>query len=176
MLDGVFASVWENGTASMTTGGLLGCTACSLILGMVIAGIYMFRSEYTKSFVLALSVLPMIVQMVILMVNGNLGAGVAVAGTFSLVRFRSAPGTAKEIVSIFLSMAVGLATGMGYLGVAVFFVLVVGGMELLFAGTPWSEGRNCNDEETDFQKIQPSVGTSAGCGSDGGAGRMQFRG
>jgi uncharacterized membrane protein YhiD involved in acid resistance len=68
--------------------------------------------------------LPVVVQLVITLVNGNLGAGVAVAGTFSLVRFRSAPGTAKEIIMIFLAMAIGLATGMGYALLAVIFFVI----------------------------------------------------
>lgn len=87
------------------------CTLCSLALGGVIAAGHTFRNTYSKSFVTTLALLPAIVQMVILLVNGNLGTGVAVMGAFSLIRFRSVPGTAREIGSIFLSMAVGLATG-----------------------------------------------------------------
>ncbi|HJC99968.1 MAG TPA: DUF4956 domain-containing protein [Candidatus Dwaynia gallinarum] len=98
----------------------------ALALGVVIALIYMFRSVYNKGFVITLALMPAVIQMVIMLVNGNLGTGVAVTGAFSLVRFRSAPGTAKEIISIFLAMAVGLATGMGYIGLAVFFVIVMG--------------------------------------------------
>lgn len=70
--------------------------------------------------------------MIILMVNGNLGAGVAVAGTFSLVRFRSVPGTAKEICAIFIAMAAGLAVGMGYLIVAVLFTLILALAEMFY--------------------------------------------
>ena len=74
------------------------------------------------------------VQLVIMLANGNLGAGVAVAGAFSLVRFRSAPGTAKEIGALFLAMSIGLATGMGYVGLAVMaFVIVSAAMLLLTA-------------------------------------------
>lgn len=85
----------------------------------------MYKSRYTQSFVVTLAMLPAVVQVVIMLVNGNIGAGVAVAGAFSLVRFRSAPGTAREIGIIFLAMAIGLATGMGYVVLAVLFFLVM---------------------------------------------------
>jgi len=85
----------------------------------------MYRTRYTKSFVVTLALLPAVVCVVIMMVNGNVGAGVAVAGAFSLVRFRSVPGTAKEICTLFLAMGAGLIAGMGYLGYAVLFTLVM---------------------------------------------------
>lgn len=120
------------------------CTAVSLILGVATALVGMFRSKCTQSFAVALAILPAVVQVVIMLVNGNVGAGVAVAGAFSLVRFRSAPGTAREIAVIFLAMAIGLATGMGYVVLAVLFFLVAGGLLLLltllnFGGSDPSE-------------------------------------
>ena len=90
-------------------------------LGLGIALLCMYKSSYTQSFILALTMLPAVVQVIIMLVNGSIGAGVAVAGTFSLVRFRSVPGTGREIGMIFLVMAVGLATGMGYAALAVLF-------------------------------------------------------
>ncbi|MCR5004351.1 MAG: DUF4956 domain-containing protein [Clostridiales bacterium] len=101
------------------------CLISALLLGSIVALIYMFRSQYTRSFAQTLALLPAMVSVVIMMVSGNLGAGVAVAGTFSLVRFRSAPGTAREIGAIFLAMAIGLACGMGYIGFAVLFTLII---------------------------------------------------
>lgn len=101
------------------------CTLVSLILGLMIAGVYMYRSNYSKNFVITLALLPAMIQSVIMVVNGNLGTGVAVMGAFSLVRFRSAPGGAKEIVSIFFAMAAGLAAGMGFLVYAVIFTLIM---------------------------------------------------
>ena len=118
----MFESIIENG---ITTGSFLFCILASLILGAVIALSYTFRSQYSKNFVLTLALLPAIVQMVIMMVNGNIGVGVAVAGAFSLVRFRSVPGNAREIGSVFLSMAVGLATGMGFIWVAAVFTAII---------------------------------------------------
>lgn len=98
----------------------------SIALGLGIAVVYMVKNKYTKSFVITLALLPAMVQIVIMLVNGNLGAGVAVAGAFSLVRFRSVPGTARDISSIFFAMAIGLATGMGYLFYAFVFLIVIG--------------------------------------------------
>ena len=101
------------------------CIGTALIIGLIFAGMYMFRTRCSKGFVVTLALLPATVCMVIMMVNGNVGAGVAVAGAFSLVRFRSAPGTAKEIGAIFLAIAAGLITGMGYLGYAVLFSIIM---------------------------------------------------
>ena len=89
------------------------CLGCALLLGLALAFAYMFRTRYTKSFVVTLALLPAVVCVVILLVNGNVGTGVAVAGAFSLVRFRSVPGTAKEITTLFLAMGAGLIAGMG---------------------------------------------------------------
>ena len=134
MLDSLFTSVLPGTVAEGTfpTGSFMLCMLFSLGLGLVIALLYMFRNTYSKSFVVTLALLPISVQMVILLVNGNLGA-------FSLVRFRSAPGSAREICAIFFAMAVGLATGMGYLGAAVVFVVVVGAASLLYAAVGLGE-------------------------------------
>lgn len=112
--------------SSVTVQSLLLCMGAAFVLGLAIAGIYMFRNTYTKSFVITLVLMPAIVQLIIMLVNGNIGAGIAVMGAFSLVRFRSAQGTAREICSLFLAMAVGLALGMGYIGVAAIFTLILG--------------------------------------------------
>ena len=101
------------------------CTGVSLALGLCAALLCMYKSSYTQSFVLTLAMLPAIVQVVIMLVNGNIGAGVAVAGAFALIRFRSVPGTAREIGMIFLAMAIGLATGMGYVVLATLFFLIM---------------------------------------------------
>lgn len=99
--------------------------AAGLVLGLVIALAYMHNIRYTKSFVMTLALLPAIVSMIIIMVNGSVGTGVAVAGAFSLVRFRSVPGSAREILAIFLAMATGLITGMGYIGLAACFTAIL---------------------------------------------------
>lgn len=97
----------------------------SLLLGLVIAKVYQFKTVYSKSFVMSLALLPTLIAIVIFLVNGSLGAGVAVMGAFSLIRFRSAPGGAKELVSIFLVMTIGIAIGMGYLVFATIFTLIM---------------------------------------------------
>jgi hypothetical protein len=104
---------------------LLICTAVSLILGAVIAAVFSRGQRTTKGFSLTLALLPAIVQMVIMLVNGNIGTGVAVMGAFGLVRFRSAPGTAREICAIFLAMAAGLACGTQHLTAAIVFTLIM---------------------------------------------------
>ena len=109
------------------------CVFCALVIGLILAAFYMYRTRYTKSFVATLALLPAVVCVVIMMVNGNVGTGVAVAGAFSLVRFRSVPGSAKEIGAIFLAMGTGLIVGMGYLGYAFLCAIVLGLASALYA-------------------------------------------
>lgn len=110
------------------------------MIGVFLALMFTVKNRPTLSFLVTLAVLPAIVSVVIMMVNGNVGAGVAVAGAFSLVRFRSAPGTAREIGMIFLAMGTGLVCGMGYLLYAALFAVLVGGAMTLFtvAMRAWS--------------------------------------
>lgn len=130
----------DSATAStLTMESLLVCTLASLVLGLGAAFVYMHRNHYSKSFVVTLALLPAMVQIVIMMVNGNLGTGVAVMGAFSLVRFRSVPGSAREISSIFFAMALGLATGIGYVGVAFLFLIVIGLMSILLNSLAFGE-------------------------------------
>jgi len=107
------------------------CTAVSLILGLGAAALSMYRSKYSRSFVVTMALLPAMVQLIIMLVNGNIGAGVAVAGAFGLIRFRSAPGSAKEIGMVFLATAIGLATGMGYVAIAAVFFVIIAAVLLL---------------------------------------------
>jgi len=112
------------------------CVGVSLVLGLVAAWIYMYRNTYHKSFVVTLALLPAVVQLVIMLVNGNLGAGLAVMGAFALVRFRSIPGSAKDIAAVFFSMAIGLATGMGFLAIAALFTVIMGLANIAYAHAP----------------------------------------
>ena len=115
----------------ITTSSFFICTAVSLLLGLGAAALSMFRSRYSHSFVVTLAMLPAMVQIIIMMVNGNIGAGVAVAGAFGLIRFRSAPGSAREIGMVFLTTAIGLATGMGYVIVAAAFFIIIAVFSIL---------------------------------------------
>ena len=139
MSDTVFSSVLTEGSLSAGTYVLL--LAAALVLGAVIALVYTIRGDYTKSFVVTLALLPAMVTAVILMVSGSLGAGVAVAGTFSLVRFRSAPGSAREIGAVFLSMATGLACGMGCPLAAAVLTLAVSAVYLGYMFSSFGEKR-----------------------------------
>ncbi len=123
----MFESLFSTGTTStaLELMPFLASMGCAIALGFVLALAYCFRSRHTKSFVIALALLPAIVCVVIAMVNGNVGAGVAVAGAFSLVRFRSAPGSARDITFIFLAMCIGLVAGMGYVAWAAIVTAVM---------------------------------------------------
>lgn len=138
-LDVLFSQL---GGGTLTPGSMLLCLAAALALGLACAGTYMYQSTYTKSFVLTLTLMPAMVTIVIMLVNGNLGTGVAVMGAFSLIRFRSVPGSAREIGSIFFAMAIGLATGMGYLAFAVLFTVIVGAAMLLLTAVPFGTPRS----------------------------------
>ena len=133
MLENLFRGLFDTDlTTVISVTDFLLCLGCSLVLGLVMAFAYMYRTRYTKSFVVTLALLPAVVCVVIMMVNGNVGTGVAVAGAFSLVRFRSVPGTAKEICTLFLAMGAGLIAGMGYLGFAVLYTLVMCAVFVLY--------------------------------------------
>ena len=110
---------------------LLACLLCAMVLGVFTSLVFLYKSRHSAGFLLTLAMLPMAVAVVILLVNGNIGTGVAVAGAFALVRFRSVPGTAEEIAAIFISMALGLALGMGYIGIAVVFFLLSSAFKLM---------------------------------------------
>lgn len=134
MIGSIFEGIFDSGAVKVieVTDFIL-CIASALLIGLVIALSYIYKSKYTKSFLFTLATLPAIVCVVIMMVNGNIGAGVAVAGAFSLVRFRSVPGTAKEIGMIFLAMGAGLITGMGYIGYAFLFTIILCLVNILYS-------------------------------------------
>ena len=134
MLETLFRGIFDSDTAAViSVSDFLLCVGCSLLLGAILALSYAYRSRYTKSFLSTLALLPAVVCVVIMLVNGNVGAGVAVAGAFSLVRFRSVPGTAREITMLFLAMGAGLIAGMGYLGYAVLFTVLMCLMSLVYS-------------------------------------------
>ena len=126
MLENLFKGLFDADFASViSVTDFVTCLFVSLIIGVLMTLAYMYRTRYTKSFVVTLALLPAVVCVVIMMVNGNVGTGVAVAGAFSLVRFRSVPGTAKEICTLFLAMGAGLIVGMGYIGFALLFTVIM---------------------------------------------------
>ena len=135
----MFTSLFNAQAGSMTLLNTLICLAASFVCGFIIAGVYMYKATYTKSFVTSLVILPALVQVVITVVNGNLGASVAVMGAFSLVRFRSVPGSSKDITAVFFAMAVGLANGMGYVTYSAIIVVAVGILFLILNLTKFGE-------------------------------------
>ena len=112
-------------TGSFTLMQFLVAVGVSLVLGFVVSLYYMYKSQHTKSLAVSLVLIPAIEAIVIMMVNGNLGAGIAVAGSFALIRFRSVKGSAKELTCIFLAMAAGIVCGTGYVAVAAIFTLLL---------------------------------------------------
>lgn len=124
----------------VTVPSFLICVLSALALGLLTALVFTFRSYHTGSLTISLALLPPVVTVVIMLVNGNVGAGLAVAGTFALVRFRSVPGTAREITGLFLSVSLGLACGMGYVGLAALFFVIMGATVLILGRLRFGEG------------------------------------
>lgn len=142
MLNQMFRGIFDTDmTNVIAVQDFLLCVGCSLVIGLILAVAYMCGTRYTKSFVATLAILPAVVCVVIMMVNGNVGTGVAVAGAFSLVRFRSAAGSAKEIGAIFLAMGTGLVAGMVYLGYAFLVAVLLGGVSLLYHRLDFGAGK-----------------------------------
>ena len=145
MIDNLFRGLFDTEmTTVIAPGQFLICVGAALVLGLVIALSYMYRTRYTRSFVVTLAMLPAVVCVVIMMVNGNVGAGVAVAGAFSLVRFRSVPGTAREIGTIFLAMGAGLVCGMGYLAYAALFTVVLCAVFMVYSRLDMGAKKNAD--------------------------------
>ena len=132
-MDKLFESVLTNG---LTLPIYLLCTGIAFLCGVIVALACAYKNRITKSFLISLILLPAVVETVILMVNGNVGTGIAVAGAFSLVRFRSVPGRAKEIAAIFLVMTAGLTCAAGYPGIALLFSLITAAAILALSFIP----------------------------------------
>lgn len=149
MLENVFRGIFDAETASIiSVADFMICILSSLVIGFILSVMYMYKNTYSKSFIVTIATIPAIVCVVIMMVNGNVGAGVAVAGAFSLVRFRSAPGTAKEIGVLFMAMGAGIITGMGYIAYAFLFVLIMGLVDMIYAQINFGARRQAALERT----------------------------
>ena len=142
MLDNLFQGVFDSNYVNViSVDKFLLCVAVSLLIGGAVAFTASRKSRLSFSFLTTLLTLPALSCVVIMMVNGNIGTGVAVAGAFSLVRFRSAPGTAREIGAIFLAMGAGLVAGMGYLAYAAIFTLLIGGAGMIYTAVDFGGSR-----------------------------------
>ena len=147
-MENLFESVFKqsDGTTSVTVGMFFLVIGVSLIMGIIISMFAYYKGRSSKSFYVANAILPAAVAMVIMLVNGNIGVGVAVAGAFGLVRFRSAQGSAREIAVIFISMAIGLAMGVGYVAYGSIFGIIAGSALILFGKIKiWD--KKTNDEK-----------------------------
>ena len=125
-------SLFNSTSSSVELWAILVCTLVSIVLGVIVSYTHKKTSKYSKNFLITVAILPVLVQTVMIMVNGNLGTSIAIVGAFSLVRFRSLPGTSKEILSVFFAMAIGLATGMGHIFFASIMTVIVSVSIILF--------------------------------------------
>lgn len=120
----MFNSILESNSGTLSISTALICMGAAIIFGIIIALVHMYSTKCSKNFAITIAVLPLLVQVVIMMVNGNLGTSIAILGSFSLIRFRSMQGNSRELVSIFFAMAIGLAVGMGHIMYAFVFTLI----------------------------------------------------
>lgn len=134
----MFTSIFET-TATLNITDALICMTASLALGLIVALTHTLTKKYSKNFITVLVLLPLLVEVVIMMVNGNLGTSVAILGAFGLIRFRSMPGTSRELLSVFEAMAIGLSIGMGHIMFAVVFTLITSLTVLILSKTSFGE-------------------------------------
>ena len=138
----LFGSIF-NGT--LTLGLFLLAIGASMVLGLILALVFMYKNTYTKSFISALVLIPAVETVVIMLVNDNLGVGLSVAGSFALIRFRSVKGNAKELVAVFIAMTIGIICGTGYVAIAGVFALLLCGV--MFLMTLLDFGRQSEDDK-----------------------------
>ena len=157
-------SIFTNNDLTVTN--LLICSSVSLILGLIIALVHKITSKYSKNFLITLAVLPVLVMTIIFMTNGNLGTSIAIVGAFSLVRFRSLPGTSKEIMSIFFAMTIGLAMGMGAIVYAIIMTVLVSLVIIILSKTKFGESNNKDKilkvvipEDMDYENVFDEIFT-----------------
>ncbi|WP_086347645.1 DUF4956 domain-containing protein [Candidatus Enterococcus clewellii] len=143
----MLSSLFTESSVELDLMSLFLCILTSLALGLLVACVHMYRSTYSKNFIITLVILPILVQLVIMLVNGNLGTGVAIMGAFSLIRFRSVAGGAREITSVFWSMGIGLATGMGFISYVILFSLVIALTLILLNASHFGEKNKVAERE-----------------------------
>lgn len=138
----MFQNILSQTNGGLSLNSMALCMAGALVMGLIISAAYMLSGRYTKNFVVSLSILPIIVATIIIMVNGNLGTGVAIVGAFSLIRFRSVAGSSREICAVFFAMAAGLASGSGYVLFGIMFTVIIALVSLLLYRTGFGSVRN----------------------------------
>lgn len=149
MLENMFRGLFDTqNTDTISAADFIILLIAALAVGLILAAMYIYKSRHTKGFVATIALLPAVVCVVIMMVNGNIGTGVAVMGAFNLVRFRSAPGSAKEICAIFLAMATGLIMGMGYIAYSFLCAILLGTASLLYDCVGLGKGKHSGLQRT----------------------------
>ncbi|MGT2910807.1 DUF4956 domain-containing protein [Streptococcus cameli] len=133
----LFSSIFTTTNVTVTLSQVLATLVTSLSMGLLLAFVYKYKTQYSKEFVVTLALLPSLIAIIIFLVNGNLGTSVAVAGAFSLIRFRSAAGSSNELLAVFLATAIGLATGMGFLLLAICFTVLLSFLMVLLENVPF---------------------------------------
>ncbi len=136
----MFNTIFNSTVSGLDIGTMLICAGVGIILGIIISLVHKYTSRCSKDFLITLATLPILVSVVMIMINGSLGTSIAILGAFSLIRFRSMPGSAKELLSVFFAMAIGLALGMGHVFFASVFTAIVSIMILIFNKLPMFSG------------------------------------
>ena len=156
----MFNTIFDLNTTGLSIGTASICAAVALVLGIVVAFTHMKTSQTTKGFLITLATLPLLVMAVMIMVNGNLGTSIAILGAFSLIRFRSIQGDAKELLSIFFVMMIGLALGMGHVYFAIFITIIAAIAIVFFSKTHFLEPNTYNrslkiviPEDLDYDEV-----------------------
>ena len=136
----MFNTIFSSTASGLEVDTMLICAGVGIILGIIIALTHKFTTRSTKEFLITLALLPILVSVVMIMINGSLGTSIAILGAFSLVRFRSIPGNAKELLSVFFAMAIGLALGMGHIFFASVFTAIVAVLMIVYGKLKLFEG------------------------------------
>lgn len=155
----MFESILNSSNGTLEVFSELVCMVVSIVLGIVVAFVHTIDNKYSKKFLLALTVLPLLVQVIIIMVNGNLGTSVAILGAFGLIRFRSMPGNSRELISVFFAMAIGLAMGMGHIFFAITFTVMISFVIIVMTKLNIGENKNVKNlkilvpEDLDYENM-----------------------
>jgi len=147
-MDILFTGLYENSAGLMTLSSFIICLLSALLMGLFVTLVFRYRTNCSRSFLESLALLPGIICLIIMMASGSLGVGVAIAGCFSLIRFRSNPGTSKEITAVLFASAIGIACGMGYPVFGLIFTLVISAFYLAYQRFGYGIARDYNLRKT----------------------------
>ncbi|WP_028828683.1 DUF4956 domain-containing protein [Proteocatella sphenisci] len=168
MLDSLLST--SSAADTITLSGTITIILSSLALGLFISLIYRFTERErgaSASFAVTLIMLPSIIAMIILLVGNNAARALSLAGAFSIIRFRSAPGDPKDIGYIFFTLGVGLACGMGYILYGAIFAAILCAAMVILTQTGYAQKKSGSmqlkimiPEDTDFQHLFDDIFSS----------------